>query len=93
MLEKLEQIKETALAVLAKIEDAEALNKWKVTHLGRSSAIMDAFKSMGSIPKEARGMMGRTCPSVSVRQYETFETRASHSKDAMGMGTVYYAPR
>lgn len=38
-----------------------------------------------------RGMEGRTCPAVSVGQYESFDSDTNHSKDAMGMGTVYYA--
>lgn len=38
-----------------------------------------------------RGMMGRYCPAVSVGQYEDFDSDTDHSKDSMGMGTVYYA--
>jgi len=38
-----------------------------------------------------RGMNGRCCPAVSVGQYESFDSDTDHSKDSMGMGTVYYA--
>lgn len=38
-----------------------------------------------------RGMEGRCCPAVSVGQYEDFDSDTDHSKDSMGMGTVYYA--
>lgn len=64
MLEKLEEIKQAGLAALAEIEDEEELNQWRVTHLGRSSAIMDVFKNMGSVPKEQRGEVGRTANQV-----------------------------
>ena len=38
-----------------------------------------------------RGMEGRTCPAVTVGQYENFDSDTDHNKDSMGMGTVYYA--
>ncbi|MGW8223581.1 MAG: hypothetical protein ACWGP1_15655, partial [Syntrophobacteria bacterium] len=60
MLNKLNQIKETGLAALAGVENEDALNQWKVTYLGRSSAIMDVFKNMGSVPKQERGDLGRS---------------------------------
>lgn len=37
-----------------------------------------------------RGMYGRTCPAVRLKQYESFETSADCSQDSMGMGTVMY---
>jgi phenylalanyl-tRNA synthetase alpha chain len=64
MLNKLEEIKQDGLSALAGIDDEEALDRWRVTHLGRSSAIMDVFKNMGSVPKEKRGIVGRTANQV-----------------------------
>jgi len=64
MLKKIEQIKKTALLALAEIDGEEGLNKWKTTHLGRSSAVMDVFKNMGSVSKEERGNVGRTANQV-----------------------------
>jgi len=64
MLEKLEEIKEAGLAALSIISDQEALDGWKVTHLGRSSAIMDVFKNMGDVPKDERGNIGRAANLV-----------------------------
>ncbi len=64
MLVKLDDIKQEGLAALVEIGDEEALSQWKVTHLGRSSAIMDVFKNMGSVPKEERGNVGRTANQV-----------------------------
>ena len=76
MLEKIEQIKKTALIALAKIEEDEGLNEWKITHLGRSSAIMDVFKKMGSFSKEERGMVGRTANQVKQALQTALEEKA-----------------
>jgi phenylalanyl-tRNA synthetase alpha chain len=64
MLEKLEEIKSAGLSALAEIDDEEELDRWRVTHLGRSSAIMEIFKQMGSVPKGERGRIGRTANQV-----------------------------
>jgi len=64
MIDKLNEIKETGLAALTDLENEEALNQWKTTYLGRSSAIMDVFKNMGSVPKEERGSVGRGANQV-----------------------------
>ena len=64
MLEQLEQIKAEALKALDSVEDQDELEAWRVKHLGRSSAIMDVFKNMGSVPKEQRGTVGRTANQI-----------------------------
>ena len=64
MLEKLAEIKQAGLTSLFEIDDEEALGQWKVTHLGRSSAIMDVFKNMGGLAKEERGPVGRAANQV-----------------------------
>ena len=64
MLEQLEQIKAEALKALDSVEDQDELETWRVKHLGRSSAIMDVFKNMGSVPKEQRGTVGRTANEI-----------------------------
>jgi len=38
-----------------------------------------------------KGMLGETCPSVKVGQYEDFDSDTDWSKDSLGKGTVYYA--
>ena len=64
MLETLEEIKQAGLTALVEVKDEDALNQWRVTHLGRSSAIMDVFKNMGEVPKEERGAVGRAANQV-----------------------------
>ncbi len=64
MLENIEEIKQAGLTALVEVKDEDALNQWRVTHLGRSSAIMDVFKNMGEVPKEERGAVGRAANQV-----------------------------
>ena len=64
MLENFEPIQQTALSALADVENEDALGQWRVAYLGRSSAIMDVFKNMGSIPKSERGLMGRAANQI-----------------------------
>jgi phenylalanyl-tRNA synthetase alpha chain len=63
-LQKLEQIKSEALAVLADVADEEALEAWRVAHLGRSSPVMEVFKGMGKLDKELRPVMGKAANEV-----------------------------
>jgi phenylalanyl-tRNA synthetase alpha chain len=59
MLENIAQIEAQALAELDEIQGEEALEKWRVRHLGRSSAIMGVFSSLGELSKEERPQVGR----------------------------------
>lgn len=64
MLEKLLEIKDKSLSALDKVKDEDELELWRVTHLGRNSAIMEVFKSMGTVPKEERGKIGKSANQV-----------------------------
>jgi phenylalanyl-tRNA synthetase alpha chain len=79
MLDQLEQIKQAGLSVLTDIDNEEALDQWRVTHLGRSSAIMEVFKNMGSIPREERGNFGRAANMVK----NALETALRDKKEAL----------
>jgi len=63
-LAKLTQIQAEALSALAEVTDAAALEAWRVTHLGRSSAVMGVFSSMGGMDKELRPLMGKAANEV-----------------------------
>ena len=63
-LAKLTQIQAEALSALAKVTDAAALEAWRVTHLGRSSAVMGVFSSMAGMDKELRPVMGKAANEV-----------------------------
>jgi phenylalanyl-tRNA synthetase alpha chain len=64
MLEVLDQIEREALSALEKVEDEEALQHWKVDHLGRSSPLMITFDRLGGLPREERPAIGRKANEV-----------------------------
>lgn len=63
-LSKLDQIRSTALSALEGVSDEETLENWRVSHLGRSSAVMGVFSSMGTMDKELRPVMGKAANEV-----------------------------
>jgi phenylalanyl-tRNA synthetase alpha chain len=59
MLEQIEKLEQQALADLHAVQDEDALQRWKVSHLGRSSSLMKTFDQLGSLSKEERPAIGR----------------------------------
>ncbi|MEW5870496.1 MAG: phenylalanine--tRNA ligase subunit alpha [Chloroflexota bacterium] len=76
MLEQLEKIEQGALSELQAVQDEDALQQWKVAHLGRSSALMKTFDQMGSLPKEERPAIGRRANQAKQALEAAFEQRA-----------------
>jgi len=64
MLEQLDLIEKVALEALNAVRDEAALEQWRVTYLGRSSALMKVFDKLGSLPKEERPAIGRRANQV-----------------------------
>jgi phenylalanyl-tRNA synthetase alpha chain len=64
MLTNLDEIEQSALASLSKIEDDPALEAWRVTYLGRSSPLMGVFDQLGQAPKDERPAIGRRANEV-----------------------------
>jgi phenylalanyl-tRNA synthetase alpha chain len=64
MHEQFDQIQQTASAELAQVSDEQALDQWRIRHLGRNSAIMQIFARMGEVPKEQRGALGSAANRV-----------------------------
>jgi phenylalanyl-tRNA synthetase alpha chain len=63
-LSKLEQIQSDALVALADVANEEALEAWRVAHLGRSSPVMAVFSGMGKLDKDLRPLMGKAANEV-----------------------------
>lgn len=63
-LAKLESIQSTALTALNLVTDEEALESWRVAHLGRSSPVMGVFSSMATMDKTLRPLMGKAANEV-----------------------------
>jgi len=74
-LARLDQIKSDALAALMNVTDEESLEAWRVTHLGRSSAVMGVFSSMGKMDKDLRPVMGKAANEVRQALEAEFEEK------------------
>ena len=64
MLSELEQIEQKALQALGIIEDETNLDAWRISFLGRSSALMKVFDQLGKLAKEERPTIGRRANEV-----------------------------
>jgi phenylalanyl-tRNA synthetase alpha chain len=59
MIEQIDRIEAEALAALAQAQDAAALEAWRVTHLGRKSALMNTLGDLGKLPPAERPAAGQ----------------------------------
>jgi phenylalanyl-tRNA synthetase alpha chain len=64
MLTQLDQIEQAAHSALQVVADEQALEGWRVAHLGRSSPLMQTFDRLGQLPKEERPAIGRRANEV-----------------------------
>lgn len=64
MLDELNRIERDALAALNSVQNESTLETWRVAHLGRSAALMQAFDRLGQISKEERPVIGRRANEV-----------------------------
>jgi phenylalanyl-tRNA synthetase alpha chain len=67
MLERLADIEKSALEALGSIRDNDALEEWRVVHLGRSSALMQVFNGLGQLAREERPLVGQRGNQVKQR--------------------------
>jgi phenylalanyl-tRNA synthetase alpha chain len=63
-LEKLVQIREKGLLDLKSINNEAELQQWRITHLGRNSAIMSVFTQLGQFSKDIRPVVGQQANQV-----------------------------
>lgn len=82
MLDKLAQLEQIALAELQDIQDEDELQRWKVSNLGRSSALMKTFDQLGSLPKDERPLIGRRANEVKRALEGAFDLRAETLRQA-----------
>jgi len=84
MLEQLDQIEKESLSTLEALSDEQALQDWKVSNLGRSSALMRTFDQLGSLPKEQRPALGRRANEVK----RALETAFGEKSEALRQAAV-----
>lgn len=81
MIEPLEKIQQEALASLEAIQEEEGLQQWRVSYLGRSSALMGTFDRLGQAPKEERPLIGRKANEVKQALENAFARKAEGLKE------------
>jgi phenylalanyl-tRNA synthetase alpha chain len=79
MQDQLKQIQAEALSALEAVRAEEALEDWRIAHLGRNSPVMQVFTQLGSLPKEDRPAVGREANLVK----KALETALGEKKDAL----------
>ncbi len=66
MIDKLSEIEKAALGALISVDNESSLEAWRVTHLGRSSALMQVFSGLGALSKEERPIIGQAANRAKV---------------------------
>jgi phenylalanyl-tRNA synthetase alpha chain len=85
---RLDEIRSTATAELDGARDAAALEQWRITHLGRKSALSDLLGSMGKLAPDERKAIGGAANIVKRDLEQAFAARESdvrqrHMADAL----------
>ena len=64
MLDRLKEIEFNGIDALDAVRNEDMLETWRVTHLGRSSELMQVFSGLGELPKEERPLVGQQANEV-----------------------------
>ena len=80
MLEQLNEIEKSAMDSLQTIDNESSLDAWRVTHLGRSSALMQVFSGLGALSKEERPVVGQAANRVKIALEAAFADKTGAVK-------------
>lgn len=75
LLQELESLRNRAEAELAAADSAEATEAWYRGYLGRTGALTEFLRGMGSLPREERPVIGRAGNEVKTALENAFHTR------------------
>jgi len=75
MLEELRKLEDKALAELDGLREMEALETWRVKHLGRKGELTVLLRSVGQLPAEQRPAAGQEANRVKAALEQAFEAR------------------
>ncbi len=81
-LKQIEEIQSRALAELENVGDEAQLDAWRVSHLGRSSEVMQVFSRLPQFPKEMRPQIGQTANRVKQALEAALAERSQVIKEA-----------
>jgi phenylalanyl-tRNA synthetase alpha chain len=80
MSDQLKKLNEEALAELAAATATDALEAWRVRHLGRKGALQEAMQQLGSLPREERPAYGQAVNALKAALEAGFTQRAQELK-------------
>ncbi|GAX90659.1 phenylalanine--tRNA ligase subunit alpha [Effusibacillus lacus] len=80
MREQLQELKDKALAELAKCSDQNELNEWKVQYLGKKSEFTSIMRGMGQLTPEERPVIGQLVNEVRGALERAYEAKERQFK-------------
>ncbi len=89
MLNQIEKLASKAFAELAEVTHLDELEAWHVRHLGRKSSIVQALRSLASIPLEERRLVGARSNELK----KALETAAAEKKESLEQGLPVLSSR
>jgi phenylalanyl-tRNA synthetase alpha chain len=72
---RLDELRSSAIRELDGVDDAAAMEQWRVTHLGRKSVLADLMGGMGKLAAEERRIVGSTANLVKRDLEQAFSER------------------
>jgi phenylalanyl-tRNA synthetase alpha chain len=72
-LDDIQTLQQQALADLAEVADADALEAWRIRYLGTKGAVKDAMGLIKQVPPEQRGPFGKSANAMKNALTEAFE--------------------
>ncbi len=80
MLDKLRELQDQALRELEAVGDSQALDQWRITHLGKKSPLNQVLRGVGRLPKEERPIVGQRGNEVKLALEAAYEQRVQALK-------------
>jgi len=75
MEDKLEQLRDEAMAAFQNAEDEEQLEQARVEYLGRHGRLREMMKNLGNIPEQQRPAVGRLTNRISMELEQVYQQR------------------
>ena len=91
MLERLDQLYQSAKADIASAKDESALQAVETSLLGRKGSLLLILKSLRDVPADIRGEVGKKANEIKQELLETLDQRrSSFSPNAAGTGAASF---
>ncbi|RMH30157.1 MAG: phenylalanine--tRNA ligase subunit alpha [Planctomycetota bacterium] len=75
MLDRIDDLEREALASLADVDSAEALERWRIAHLGAKGALKRVAAGLKEVPREEKPAVGKRLNEVKAALESAFEAK------------------